>query len=1160
MKKTMLLLLFSVVFLLSGCVFDQEEIDKENPVVDTINPETTVEQLLEDIYTNPEYCKWAKEDTSFYQSCVDKTLEMFPEHFDDYHTDFIDEMIELNKEYTVIYENQELNSLFTVKITFVKTDDGIVVDTLGYRLTDLIDYEVLYQKRLNELLDSSVSVLEYCGGNDDVLEVCETLKFKATSSETVIYVINVHQKLDDNRFLFQVDLMDGETLIYSFNEYVTLVHENDEYKFDFEDITSNSITYSKEELEELFLEFLDEVRSDDFIEENFTVSENGNISFIKLLHNASSVTINRVSEYENAVMIFLEVEQNFETSYFTVVVDYDNESNNSYYLTINNIVNQKIYDQVYVKEFVDLFNEEMDDDTLETFFTEGLVPSELKEANQSDDTITSYTLEEYDNDYIFTYTINDVKYSYLLSVTKESNYTKMSFEDYDYKREENLMNDFFNIVSVSVSNACSYYVSSESVEYCEAQFANYELVNFEMMTVIDLSHYYKVIAKANTYPEVIDFDLDFIVVHEDDRYKIHFVNTIFEKEDLIDYFKEIESVINQSGTKDDVMDNYFTEDSKTVLIDLVNDLKDGNLLEFVIINHEFENTYVIFDVLDEYGISYSVYIPFTLTEDEKIDVTNYQVITLVDREDESTLSDYMVQFSSDYNNSSLSSEEFCKKYDLLLDKCMSNRDRFMTEGFNIVPDSIEVNSDGSILFTYDLVENEVSSGKYIINAVITLNEDGSYGNYNLYKNFFDLLPMDTGLDYEVLYTDIKEFLIDVTNESITDDELKTLYQNFCNVESFIDERELFDLTVLEVGYESDNQISFYVDYMDNDEIEFRVYYKLRLLSNNFVIISVDESKIENSYQQVTAQEMKDELNSITPLSNQVRELKVFDNQVTLYDFLLNNNYSVKDSTLNNNDYHLTIIDEFGNDLYDINIEYLPLVNLVGTLEHVYEEMYSTMIMGSDMEIFIDGIVYQLNSNQLSWSEFNEIIPCLSYLPDTYFTTVDFVTSRLIDEDFINNSITVEFEFVMGSSSIFVSYEGVPSISIDGVLFEFTPVGYYVPIEHSEPLASEEMTKDIIISYFEDIYNPEITNEEICNTYFNGMYPASIISDRNTVFSLELQIEFTYVSLTPHTNDLGNVSYYTVIFDITTDLYGTGTINIDIIVYALENGNYVVEIL
>lgn len=967
MKKIKVMIVFMMLlFTLSGCEFlDNQDVDVDPVKVDLLDSILTSDMALEDVVKklyevmdqDSAVCATLfAPDSELLKTCEEDFSKLLPESLDNLLVLEEDVLINFDGENKITYMNSNKGVGYEILLSFSLVNEQVYISGLSFNELELHSAtEVLlaFSEMLSDYSDASLTTVEYCKeyySEDDQFS-CIYFRNREIRYGYEYKVSNMYV-IDTNVYLFVYDTVVENGLVISTRyDYVEVI-DSDELTLVVLDKSDYETTFTVDELKDIMNKAIDVMRQDGYTQEKFDeVFPNSSPDLImlsSLVGSADSVTIQSASILENGQyhleIVLVTSEKSCEVS---LLFDYQSAID-TYSFKITNVSDQSFVNDVVVSDFVEKFNDtNWNIDYIVSEYTYGdFIPYELLQMRGKGYAIEDYTLiltDPYSSfpEYSLVVNIGGKQIDYIVHFTNQYNKTVIMFEnDSNVSKEgqpKELITEFFASLTENEHFSCSDYVTDSSLEFCEKYFIYSPEMEYRVDYVFENLNYNKAYISYGAYHSGSETsDLDFVIVSEGDDYLIHFVNTKDDEIYAYLFANVMVDLINDESTVAEKLDILFSIGSHNLMKPVLEMIAETGSVELEFVNYEFLNQYLVLNVLDSNDeVVSSLMIDYAfegLQSSPKYQVSKVETIDLLGVDDEDVYMNFVNEFTSNFNNGSLSTNEFCTMYGDLLIDCYGFRDAFLEMGNNLQFENVSVSSRGALIIEVSIIKGDDHIGQIELPMIIYVDVDGFVTAREVYQPFFDPIKPATPLDYDLINTTIESFLNDLIDDTLSLDYLKETYgENFVE---FYSQRDSFtgfnsvSVDVLSSGGRYDIEVTY-----GNDEGETVIVpYSVRVYSQEDYRVDYIDNGAEYDLYMITLAELLDGLNGVTDPSEKVLALTTsyYSTQGDkLYDFIRDNNLHVEVEISDDRYYGITVYGENDVELYRMNYAHNIEFDLLG---------------------------------------------------------------------------------------------------------------------------------------------------------------------------------------------------------------------------------------
>lgn len=1156
MKKIQCMIIsFLLIFALTGCdlLNDEtkqtiEEFCLENPDDETC---VTVEKpMVNDVFIEL-YEAYQNSPDTFCEQYVDSTGSVHDDCDSVYGTfltkDLLDyevtsvnsEILTDTNEYVIVFENSEDNKQATVTVSFSLDGTEIVIDGLSYEVTLL--NELTEEELINEIealitIDLLLFKEDYDFGqsifteaNTDRLNDWRLVKNNGMNYEIGNYVLN-----DDGSYTFAIH--GALNLVRMFNDELTVYPEFIEGElvlgygegYDFYNqiiamehlqILLNQIAYQQGTVEDLSVEFNFGENTDiEAINELFQDQNEYSIEGSTVHLDEFTVSFNNV--YDNVTLL--------------IRYSYD-EVLDTHYLYLEDTVVTKVTTvdfEMLINDFINKFNYRYKTiDEMNLYFTNEM-PEELSERYETPYALINWIYGDVTNGtQIVDFRISGHSLIYVIEfILQDDDTYKMSFtlvedEDMDLRHKiDTDFNHFFDLVDNNVTDTCEQYFDDSSVPYCVDLFSQLGSHNYRYSAAEYKGEYVSISFKYSgitTYYMDYAIDVTFEEL-EDGTMEYTLVNSHSEREAVNGFLEDFTFAISDSVSIESIYDEFVVSDNEglTEFIEYIRTNDYSVSIEKT--NIELANNYVVYNVYnsnDEFVKSMLMEIEILRVSmggqnAHKLDVKSLVDVSLIISESE--VESYLEDIMEDINSNRYLSSTFC---DMVEDFSCTRGNALWAFGLNDVDFSIldiEV-LEGTNEYNVSFILVETNHADYepqVLESTLYFYKENSEIQTKLIHSDLFVLPEIVVFEKEEITEDFVSFLEAIIDESISSLEIIFTNQNHSTY-TFIDDRDIFvdfvsveHTNIIEVTNTSTKDSYTFTDINGDKTVVVYTLIKRDYIYNGAYSIYKDDL-IEEPIN-FTSSELVQYLNGDITLPILLRFYQV-GTDVDLVTFLEDNNYTLQLDAGVLNDLECKVLDENGDIVYIIVYRYAITLNMlnqyvvVGRIIDIASEEYNVL------EQYIEDLESDLEDGTKTLDDLNVDTDCYSIFPEIYTEA----SVALIKLESLNNGVGDTYKVIVYYLVDDIAYKTIHEVTVTVVgevsTFTWTYYGYNAP-DPVGPTASLEDATVVITNFMIDYFSPEVTQEYIVDTYFNGMTPELFAEEeRNHV--LDFRFSYQVVDVT-----------------------------------------------
>ncbi len=1154
--------------------------------------ENFIKEIISDYSNKSEtFCEdyFAITNNALYTSCETTIEDIIPSDFIGYeYQGMKDISTEEDTIYTFSFTNLEVQKVYQFNVTFTQIDGTLLVKEWTYKLEDL-DYNSLtvsekdalavYQSFLDDYLDPTLESDYICSLYNFPLQLIENCSLNRDTSfiEGLSLEIASHELLDNGNIKIYLNVeANGETEVqedilqffYSYNgeiEFVFIIDEpiidEDEELDNIEDILYQSTLeiYQGSDKETILNNYYYE--SDDFID------------FYEIINDSDNFGIQSVDFSEGTYIASFFLAHGDTISYISFGINpvYENEK---LYLDVYFLDTkpESIFDELedFVVEFITEFNSRTIDFNQLTTYFDGGTPAEIVEAYQENEIINSFHFDNDDETLYLVFVLDSSQLWFEVTTTKvdDTLIVELDFvkEIVNHHTEESLFTQMMYEVayafSTGTTDTIEHYFTEDSFFFIQDEFLSTGSDDFDVWISYIADDYFIVAFQYDSteYGKAISFELN-----TEGNFS---ALSVFE---VVNSSLQQEITINEVNT---FLDMILMDYDASTICDTVSQNNQTNCLELIdiirsndhtLINHintDYNNTYFILNFYDEDMILTSqllVHIDLTTNELDyenyyDFDITSIETIeTVVNL---GTVSEKVEEIATNFNNSNIDSVDVCESPDNILISCSTMRFGFQEQGLSLIIKSIS-NQVGTNIFDIEfavITSDGVEYGFTDAKAIFYYDETGILHSKIVYFNPFSFNSSDYS---SVIVPDnidelISAFFMDLSNEEISNLDLMNKYSTI-DVYGFIEVRDTFlesEVSSIDITVTSSDSYNISLTLNRNEGIE-TLYYKanIHVYDDHYEISFFVDSQTDIKN---LLEELEDNLNVLlNDNENSMEEI---------HALFITNDIEILIEYANVNGYHFEVnfLDSYF--IYEVLVmdSSNEMIKTVYINPDYYNDLTGTQIVQMDLslsQLFDETndaqlLVEALSNGGITLDEFCSELDCGELVPLQYesFTVSTHSFGHYQEEDYV-----VKIVFMFDGEERIGYYTIVTKVEDYEIVQSFELIAIKIAPQGELTIVDLETASIVATDFIYDVFNQDISNEYLEDTYFNGYVNEQItLFDRSDM--IETDITFEIVTIERSDDADGNFKYFEIIANIGMN----GEIeegSLELGIYILEDGNY-----
>lgn len=1018
-------------------------------------------------------------------------------------------------------------------------------------------------RQLNVIQNATVSVHEY-----DIIENGVSI--------TVAYIINGETDYQTDEISFAYDI-DGNITFEFMNDYET-------------DNSEIDIVNYRQQIQTIILLMHEGNVSFNDIVSNYLMGDTIDAMILtQLLSSSDSFTFALTATDDDYLLSITLLDNDEETNLYYIAQFDESDGKTLTNLTAKTFIEQDTFDVLdsYLNIFITDFNSfSKEPGTMSDYYFNNNVPDDLMNMYKQDILIDNYYLiqdEPQSDVFEVLFETNSRIFVYEIDITTVANDPVFTLT-LIYADDENppvslsnLMGSFANEAFDDLDGAIIHYFDDDSIGFVinELQTLNVYQLRFShfIKTPIGQSVYFYYDSYNGTTNGMLMLDMSYEgTLSQNTKFKVY--NTTLQKQIALDVVSTFTLSLNEKAPSSFICDEFSIISSNTICSDLVNTIyTSSDSVSLRYFNNDYSKTYIIYDLLDENGsIVDQLLFNFTLVESTTqinyyydYDFLDFESISLID--DIDLITPILEGIFIDFNDASVLTSVFCEVNSTYFNNCVELRP--------YVLDSMELGIED--------IDNE--SDNYIFEVTLSMiysnGETSSFGQFNImfYENKnHDIIPLYT------YYNLLEERETPEPNfERIIESQLYDLFDDYGNInssnESLMNSHYniTFDSLLNRRSSDLGNDLMHinFTDLQKSDSIEnlytilvqfYFESYTEEVLYN--VLLFVDEDYRLELYPvyELQTEEVMLTIDTIITLFNEdiyntdLDQYFYNDFGSLLYDFMQANNYHLA-ITLENDDLRYASFIALDEDNTMVQ-SFFTEINIVTVDEDTTSILFDSRLTYDTnfMERYISILLNQYTNGDITLDELCGIVYCGNSIPET-FTTISVEYLGISYHPWETEGDIFKLKYIIDGLEYSTYHLSI--INYDTLVPEvvITYLGYISPIPENSPVVTASVAKDVLTDFMADVYNIDLSDQYLQDTYFNGMINEDITLGYRTSMELELFKSFviSVESIETIFDTSGEFHYFTAHITIAIgDDVDEGEFNV--IIRQLENGNYYVDLI